>query len=87
MSVAATFDALGEPSRRQIVAFLMDGEASVADIASQFNSSTPAISQHLKVLRDAGVVTVRPERQKRYYALNPAALVEAAGWLVTMANR
>jgi len=84
MTVARIFEALGEPSRRQIVAFLAAGESPVADIASQFNASGPAVSQHLKVLREAGLVSVRKEGRRRIYALRPAALVEAASWLVGM---
>ena len=84
MSVSSIFEALGEPNRRQIVAFLAGGESAVADIASQFNATGPAVSQHLKVLREAGVVTVRREGRRRIYALKPAALVEVAGWLIGM---
>jgi DNA-binding transcriptional ArsR family regulator len=84
MTVAATFDALGDPTRRQIVAFLQAGESPVAEIASQFSSSGPAVSQHLKVLRDAGLVKVRPDRQRRIYSINQAALIEAAEWLLMM---
>jgi DNA-binding transcriptional ArsR family regulator len=84
VSISTTFEALGDPTRRQIIAFLAEGESPVADIASQFNASGPAVSQHLKVLRDAGLVKVRPERQRRFYSLNAPALIEAAGWLVRM---
>lgn len=84
MSISTTFEALGDPTRRQIVAFLAEGESPVAEIASQFNASGPAVSQHLKVLRDAGLVKVRPERQRRLYSLNPAPLGEAAAWLLLM---
>ena len=84
MSVSTTFEVLADPTRRQIVAFLAEGEAPAGEIASQFNSTPPAISQHLKVLRGAGLVVVRPDAQRRYYRLNRAALIEAAEWLVTM---
>jgi len=84
MSVSSTFEVLAEPARRQIVAFLADGEAPVGDIASQFNSTVSAVSQHLKVLREAGVVRVRPQAQQRFYALEPAAMAEAAAWLMRM---
>ena len=53
-------------------------------IASQFNSSVSAVSQHLKVLREAGVVRVRPQAQQRYYALEVGAMAEAAVWLMRM---
>ena len=84
MSVSSTFEVLAEPARRQIVAFLADGEAPVAEIASQFNSSVSAVSQHLKVLREAGVVSMRPQAQQRFYALNPKAMAEAAAWMMRM---
>ena len=84
MSVSSTFEVLAEPARRQIVAFLTEGEAPVADIASQFNSTVSAVSQHLKVLREAGVVRVRPQAQQRFYSVEPKALAEAAAWLMHM---
>ena len=84
MSVSSTFEVLADPTRRQIVAFLAEGEAPAGEIAAQFNSSAPAVSQHLKVLRDAGLVAVRPDAQRRYYSLNRLVLVEAAEWLVKM---
>ena len=87
MSVSATFEVLADPTRRQIVAFLADGEAPAGEIAAQFNSTPPAVSQHLRVLRDAGVVAVRPDAQRRFYRLNRAAMVEAAEWLVRMAGQ
>jgi DNA-binding transcriptional ArsR family regulator len=84
MSVSSTFEVLADPTRRQIVAFLADGESPVRDIVDQFNSSAPAISQHLKVLREAGLVTVRPVAQQRFYAVNRVALAECAAWLMRM---
>jgi DNA-binding transcriptional ArsR family regulator len=84
MSISSTLEVLAEPARRQIVAFLADGEAPVAEIASQFNSSVSAVSQHLKVIREAGVVSMRPQAQQRFYALNPKAMAEAAAWMMRM---
>ena len=84
MPVSTTFEVLADPTRRQIVAFLSEGESPVRDIVEQFNSSAPAISQHLKVLRDAGLVFVRPEAQRRIYSVNRAALAESAAWLMRM---
>ena len=84
MSVSATFEVLADPTRRQIVAFLADGEAPAGEIAAQFNSTAPAVSQHLKVLRDSGLLVVRPDAQRRFYRLNRAVLIEAAEWLVKM---
>ena len=84
MSVSTAFEVLADPTRRQIVAFLADGESPVRDIVEQFNSSAPAISQHLKVLRNAGLVSVRPVAQQRFYSVNRAALAECAAWLMRM---
>jgi len=84
MSVSTTFEVLADPTRRQIVAFLADGESPVRDIVDQFNSSAPAISQHLKVLREAGLVHVRPVAQQRFYSVNRIALAECAAWLMRM---
>jgi DNA-binding transcriptional ArsR family regulator len=86
MSVSAIFEALGEPSRRQIVAFLAGGESPVADIAAQFNATGPAVSQHLKVLREAGLVQVRRDGRRRIYALRTEALIEGASWLIGMSG-
>ncbi len=86
MSVSSTFDALGDPTRRQIMAFLAQGEAPASDIAEQFNVTFGAVSQHLKVLRDAGLVRVRVAAQQRFYAVAPAPLAEAAAWLIRTAG-
>jgi DNA-binding transcriptional ArsR family regulator len=86
VSVAATFEALGDPNRRQIMAFLAQGEASAGEIADQFNVTFAAISQHLKVLRAAGLVSVRAVAQQRFYSVSPAALAEAAAWLIRTAG-
>jgi DNA-binding transcriptional ArsR family regulator len=84
VSVSSTFEVLAEPARRQIIAFLAEGEAPAGEIASQFNSTASAVSQHLKVLRQAGLVTVRPRAQQRIYALDRRALAEAAAWMMKM---
>jgi DNA-binding transcriptional ArsR family regulator len=86
MSVSAAFTALADPTRRQIIAFLADGEQPVASICEQFNCTPPAVSQHLKVLRETGLVTVRPAAQKRFYAVNKPAVAEVAAWLSGMAG-
>ena len=86
MSVSAAFTALADPTRRQIIAFLADGEQPVASICEQFNCTAPAVSQHLKVPRETGLVTVRPAAQQRFYAVNKPALADVAGWLTGMAG-
>jgi len=84
MPVSTTFEVLADPTRRQIVAFLAGGESPVGDIVDQFSTSAPAISQHLKVLRAAGLVSMRPEAQRRIYSVNRQALAESAAWLMHM---
>ena len=86
MSISTTFAALGDPTRRQIVAFLSGGEAPVNEIAAQFNVSLAAVSQHLKVLRECGLLRVRGVAQQRFYAVEASALAEAAIWLARMAE-
>ncbi|MBS0412606.1 MAG: winged helix-turn-helix transcriptional regulator [Proteobacteria bacterium] len=87
MSVAAIFEALGDANRRQIMAFLADGEASVTEVADQFSISLAAVSQHLKILREAGLVTVRSRAQQRLYAVAPTALLDASGWIIRLVER
>jgi DNA-binding transcriptional ArsR family regulator len=68
--------ALAEPNRRRILALVRDGEMSAGDIASHFDVSGPAVSQHLKVLREAGLVDERREGTRRLYSLRREGLVE-----------
>ena len=76
-----TFVAIADPTRRSIVMSLADGERAFGELADQFEMSRPAVSQHLKVLRDAGIVSVRPDAQRRIYSLNTTALDEVDDWL------
>jgi DNA-binding transcriptional ArsR family regulator len=79
------FDVLGDPVRRRILELLADGEKSAGDIGatiqSEFAITQPAVSQHLKVLRDNGFSTVRPDGQLRLYAVDGTALRDADEWL------
>jgi DNA-binding transcriptional ArsR family regulator len=81
------FDVLGDPVRRRILELLAEGEQSAGSIASvvraEFGISQPAVSQHLKVLRDNGFATMRPEGQRRLYAVEPGALRDVDEWLDT----
>ena len=70
----AAFQALAEPRRRSILALVRDEARSVNEIAEHFDVTQQAVSQHLKVLRDAGLVTVRPQGQRRLYAARPEGL-------------
>ena len=76
-----TFTVLADPTRRQIIESLSAGERSFGDIAKQFQVSKPAISQHLKVLRDARIVEVRADAQRRIYSLSEESLDEVDAWL------
>ena len=76
-----TFLAIADPTRRSIVMSLAQSERSFGDLADQFEMSRPAVSQHLKVLRDAGVVDVRPDAQRRIYSLSDNGLSEIDAWL------
>ena len=75
------FIALSDPTRRRIIESLAQGEVSFGELADQFEMSRPAVSQHLKVLREAGIVTARPMAQKRIYSLSDSALEEIEHWL------
>jgi len=79
------FDVLGDPVRRRILELLAAGERSSGEVTevvrAEFGISQPAVSQHLKVLRDNGFATVRPDGDRRLYAVDDTALREADEWL------
>jgi DNA-binding transcriptional ArsR family regulator len=79
------FDVLGEPVRRRILELLAGGERSAgslgAVVRAEFGISQPAVSQHLRVLRETGFVRVRPAGTARFYAADPDRLREAEDWL------
>jgi DNA-binding transcriptional ArsR family regulator len=79
------FDVLGDPVRRRILELLADGErtsGAVSDaIRAEFGITQPAVSQHLRVLRDSGFASVRAEGTRRLYAVRPTALRDAHAWL------
>jgi DNA-binding transcriptional ArsR family regulator len=77
-------EALADPTRRRIVEILSEGELTAGAICSHFDMSAPAISQHLKVLRQAKLVTVRAEGQRRIHGLDPAGIREIEIWLAHM---
>jgi DNA-binding transcriptional ArsR family regulator len=74
-------EALAEPTRRRIVELLAEGERSAGEIASQFSTSRPGISRHLRVLREHGLVRARGDAQRRLYSLDPEPLRELDEWL------
>lgn len=73
--------ALSEPHRMAIVAMLAEGERPAGDFVEALPISQPTVSKHLSVLREAGLVTVRKDAQRRLYRLNPAPLAELDAWL------
>jgi DNA-binding transcriptional ArsR family regulator len=73
--------AIVEPRRRQILALVRDGELSAGEIAAQFEVSRPAVSQHLTVLKDAGLVSERREGTRRLYRARPEGLRELRSFL------
>jgi DNA-binding transcriptional ArsR family regulator len=79
--VATTFEVLAEPRRREILDLLRAGERPVGELVEELRLSQPAVSKHLKVLRDAGLVEVRQDAQRRWYRLRLAPLVEIDAWL------
>jgi DNA-binding transcriptional ArsR family regulator len=74
-------EALADPTRRRIVELLADGERSAGALASEFAVSRPAVSRHLRVLRQTGLVQAREEGTSRLYSLDPAPLQELDAWL------
>jgi DNA-binding transcriptional ArsR family regulator len=76
-----TFSALADPTRRAIVERLADGEASVTELAAPFAMSLPAVSKHLKVLENAGLISRGRQAQWRPCRLEPEPLKEASDWL------
>ena len=75
------YAALAEPSRRQILDLLRGGERSVSELVARLRLSQPGVSKHLKVLREAGLVEVRPEGRHRRYRLRAQPLAEVDRWL------
>lgn len=80
-ALSLKFAALADPTRRAILARLAQGEASVADLAAPFSMSQPAISKHLRVLEQAGLIAVGRAAQTRPRRLNREAIAEPAKWL------
>src|SRR5919106_5918381 len=79
------FDVLGDPVRRRILELLAGGERAAGEVSAvvqqEFGISQPAVSQHLRVLRENGFATVRAEGARRLYAVNPAPLRDVDAWL------
>jgi len=75
------FEAIAQPKRREIMRLLARGELSAGEVASHFAVTQPAISQHLKVLKQAGLVAERRDGTRRLYSIRPAALGDLQSFL------
>ena len=75
------FEALADPTRREIVSLLAAGERYAGDIAGRFDIAGPSVSRHLKVLRESGLIAYRREATSRFYRLEPEPLEEVRQWM------
>ena len=78
------FDAIAQPTRREILRLLGQGELSAGEVASRFDVTQPAISQHLKVLRETGLVSERRDGARRLYRVRPEGLSDLHGFLADL---
>jgi DNA-binding transcriptional ArsR family regulator len=84
VSMAGTvFEAVADPTRRRVLELLAERELSAGEIAAAFTVSRPAVSRHLRVLREAGLVRSSRDAQRRVYGLDPTPLREIDTWLAT----
>ena len=79
--MATTFDVLAESTRRRILDLLLERPRLVGELTEELGLTQPGTSKHLRVLREAGLVRVRAEAQRRFYELSPEPLVEIDAWL------
>jgi DNA-binding transcriptional ArsR family regulator len=83
MSAPAALQALAEPQRVAILELLREGERPVGDLVAHLALSQPAVSKHLRVLRDAGLVEARADAQRRLYRIRPEPLADLDAWLTS----
>ncbi len=81
MSMATSFELLADPTRRRLLDELRAGERSVGELVERLKMSQPAVSKQLRVLREAGLASVRADAQRRIYRLDPGGLREVDEWL------
>jgi len=81
MPVPTAFDVLGDPTRRHVLDLLRDDDHTVTELVDALDMSQPAVSKHLRVLRDAGLVAARVDGPRRVYSLRPEPLAELDAWL------
>ena len=79
--MSTLFDVIGDPSRRRVLDLLRDDDYSVSELVDALDMSQPAVSKHLRVLRDAGLVEARVDAQRRIYNISPEPLAELDAWL------
>jgi len=79
--VLSTFDVLAEPTRRRILDLLLERPRLVGELVERLGLTQPGTSKHLRVLREAGLVRVRQDAQRRWYELDPEPLAEIDTWL------
>lgn len=79
--MATSFELLADPTRRRVLDELRQGERSVGTLVERLNMKQPAVSKQLRVLREAGLASVRVDAQRRFYKLEPEGLREVADWL------
>jgi DNA-binding transcriptional ArsR family regulator len=79
--MASTFEVLAEPHRRHILDLLRLRDRSVGELVEELPLTQPSVSKHLKVLKESGLVSVRPDAQRRVYRLRPEPLLEIDAWL------
>lgn len=77
----SVFEVLAEPNRRRILDLLAPSERSVGDLVERLDLSQPAVSKHLRILREAGLVEVRVDAQRRLYSVRPESLRPVDDWL------
>ena len=78
---ANVYEALADPVRRRVLELLAENDRAAGDVAAEFDISRPAVSRHLRVLREAGLVRWRGDAQRRVYSLEPKKLEELDDWL------
>ena len=78
---ATAFEVLADPRRRELLDLLRAGERPVGELVDQLGLSQPGVSKHLRVLREAGLVRVRRDAQRRWYEVRPGPLAEVDAWL------
>jgi DNA-binding transcriptional ArsR family regulator len=83
MAMITTLQVLAEPRRQAILGLLREGELPVGELVERLRMSQPAVSKHLRALRDAGLVEVRADAQRRLYRIRPEPLAELDDWLAS----